>query len=236
MRTPRHTPDSQAPRPLSSVAFLRVLAVLCLSLGPFPGGALTASAQEPRAALEARAVVLAYGSGDPASCMTLGTVSLGAAVRTPGPWFGVLAADLAVPMGAACDDIGAPTVTYPDGGVAEQSGGIWLAGPQLGLGAGRRVSVGRVDLSVGVVGGAALGVAFWRDDEVVWNPWWAGAADLRRAHGRIGLVVEAGRHRTPMRHVVRRYVPETGSFAGPDEIRDFHRWKGLVRVGAAVRF
>lgn len=215
--------------PIGLASLLAGVIGLLSCAGPAP-------AQERRPLLEARAAVLGYRSGDPASCMTLGTVSLGTAVRTPGPWFGVLTADLALPMGAACDDIGAPTVPYPDGRVAEQSGGVWLAGPQLGLGAGRRVSVGGFDLSAGVMGGAALGVAFWRDDEVAWNPWWAGAADLRRVHGRVGLVVEVGRHRTPLRHSVRRYVPDTGVFEGPEEIRDFHRWKGLVRVGAAVRF
>jgi hypothetical protein len=171
-----------------------------------------------RGALGWHAGVVVHGTGD-YNCETAQGFAAGAEVRTRGAWLLAAGADVLVTSALTCTSM-LKLVLHGGRFVEEHAHRHYVGGPRLGVRAGRAFAAGAVLLEPAVGGGLALGrQGFHAGTELLWRPWAAGSLTARRARGRGGFQLEAGRHAVPVRY------HDDGAI-----VHEFDRWEPAFRL------
>lgn len=184
---------------------------------------------------EARAGIVAHGTGNDEHCSDGRVATLGAEARTHGPWILSATADLLVPWGSQiCRLVLRSTVFEGD------TVGVWgridpALDPRAAVHAGR-------EFLAPLLGGLFIeptigaGLQFTRmafgetagGDSNVWRPWLGGTLTVRPERFGLGVQIEMGRHQ-----LLRRYCPlalgdcrDNGGI-----IREFTIWRNFFRFG-----
>jgi hypothetical protein len=167
-----------------------------------------------------------FGTGDDVNCPTgIGVVG-GAELRTGGRAFVGLGADLYVATPQVCTTVGR-VVSYPAGYADELGGVTLLFAPRLSARLGTHFEFDGVGFEPSAAVGLLYAPELWGNGARSMLPFAGGGLAIQPQLWRIGLLLEYGYHRVPIKHRMR----EDGAWR---TVHEFGTWKPLLNLGVRL--
>jgi hypothetical protein len=167
-----------------------------------------------------------FGTGDDVNCpMGMGVVG-GAELRTGDRAFIGLGGDLYVATPQVCTTVGR-VVSYP-GGYADEEGGVTLLfAPRASARLGTQLEFDGIAIEPSLAAGFVYAPQLWGNGSRRILPYAGGALAIQPQAWPVGLLVEHGYHRVPIKHRMR----EDGAWR---TIHAFGTWKPLLNFGVRI--